>query len=136
MPRPAKVRDRVKLSADDRATLRSRFIQNKELLKKIVELTNGNKLYELLAGAELAELNLVGYICHLVCCSAIPISRANFALLCHHRRQKVLADTFGSVKAFKEFEEGKRDEKLKKLRLGGIGVTLALKSLFERLPSN
>jgi hypothetical protein len=69
-----------------------------------------------------------------VCVGAIPISRENFSLLCERRRRKVISDTFQSLASYREFEAAKRDVKIRKLRLAGIGVAISLKSLFARPP--
>jgi len=132
MPRPPKQEVIEQLSNEEKARVRQLLFQNSGLLKRLSALTNGAGVYEILAGAELAQINLVGYVLHLVCIGAIPISRANFELLHEHRRRKVLTDTFQSVGNYKQFEDYPRDVKVQKLRLVGLGVAIALRALFDR----
>jgi hypothetical protein len=119
------------ISEGEQERVRGLVIQNRALLYQISEADGFWSTYQLLAGASLHAIDLIGYLCYLVCSGIIEIRREEYKLLCHHRKEKSVQEHFGRERDYKAFQSFARDEKLAVLKKAGVGVNILLRTFFH-----
>jgi len=136
MPRPRKAQEPpITVSEEERARIRGLLIQHKAVLRQVCEAANFWQIYRVLAGIEIEAIDLIAYICHLVCRKAIKFATTDYLFLSTTcRREARVRSIFESDKALEKFKNSNRDEKLAALQQAGIGVSILLRPLFYLPP--